>query len=1489
MLLEFTVVVGPGLEDGTRDAAAPGGVARDGVAQDGVGPLVMGSESEALFGTCWSGVGRVELTATWPAGSAADCSGASLANALGQHWPGRSFTVAGLPLESLQAGAAPLVPGAVVVTWPRAGERPAMSMTGIETSDQTGIRLADMPAVVPGPRKDGTAALLAICAGPGAGAVLALHRGEYSIGRGQCRIQIADPALSRRHGTLVVGAQTLTLSPAKGSSGFTVRQGRSCATAQPVHVRGPVTLMEGTIIGCGSSLLELRIPGLSGDDATAATALRSGPASARLLDPAALEPLVIAVPSGRPGGRWAMVVAGTLPLALGVGLAMATGSLMFLAFSAMGAVTVLAPLLGGSRRRRTFREAVRAALAEDAARQARTFPDAATLVVDFCRGGAPPRGEGPSGQSLGLALRLGTAAQAARVVVSPHDPSFTAPLIPAVPACVSLEAGAVTINGPEGPVQNMLHFVLMQLDAAAVPVVVLGRAGSFPLSARFLPHTALVASVGAAVRALEDLCHGAGSQAQPTVLICVEMPLVSSPLAVPGLRQLQFASAGANAGPDASSAHARSAATGPASAQKTPQVDSAASITVSLEATGNSVAGSVAGQSFVPDGVPGPVFDSYARRRASQEAPSSMDVGDSMLATTLPLPGRCTAEALVHDWAVSRGGPLRPIPLGWSADGATMLDLRRDGPHLLVGGSTGSGKSEFLRTLVGSLAAAHSPADLHFVFIDFKGGAGLGVLCKLPHTSSLITDLGGEGMERTLASLRAELHRREAALAEAEASDADECRAMATGQLAVGAQQDGARTRGAPRGRNPYTMAHLLVVVDEFRVLVDQFPDALKELMRIAAVGRSLGMHLVMATQRPQGALNADIRANVTSSICLRVQSAFDSTDVIGTGAAASISVSTPGRAFISRAGASPEEFQSSTLRLPARPSGEWPRVELAEDSLPRDGQGGAAAFPGGALRPGELADHGSSDVESVAALMHEAWRQFSSNSESRLQAAPAVVAPELPVSLVLGNECRTAGLAEADWVPDAAPGTGRRISPTRGQGVVLGIVDVPEHQSLEPLLWKPDIHSHLACFGTATETSSVISLVAGQLLEANAGAHCGSEPTLLYLLDGDGSLSALAGSPWVGSHVAADQLRTAARLVARLAEVSRTSSRKLVLGISDWGRWTTALRNSPWHGTEDGIAELIRFGGQTLAVIVGGGRELLSSSFLPSIPNRAFLRHGSSSESAALWPRLPAFSPVAGRGAIAGPLNAAATHGAAEAMHVAQFGKPESLGSRVGAAATATAGTAAAKTLQVVSLPTVLTLPQMERTVLARPVRGANGLSLMLGLGGDGMQPVGTVLAPGAVMPVTGSPGSGKSSFLRAMVALNGGTALNPASLLPPAPEAGQLLWLDDAATLSPGQLAVAGQWLEAGGAIVAAFDHPGPALSRLPLDWGLRSALQGVVLMPQRPGDAELLGVRLDTVGGEPPGRAVLIERGRIAWFQFPQLMLQYPGEIHGPKTGP
>ncbi|WP_456847707.1 FtsK/SpoIIIE domain-containing protein, partial [Cellulomonas sp. P5_C6] len=226
--------------------------------------------------------------------------------------------------------------------------------------------------------------------------------------------------------------------------------------------------------------------------------------------------------------------------------------------------------------------------------------------------------------------------------------------------------------------------------------------------------------------------------------------------------------------------------------------------------------------------------------------------------------------------------------LGIGAGGRTVaVDLVADGPHVLVAGTTGAGKSELLTTLVLSLALTHPPDRLAILLVDFKGGTGLGPVAGLPHVLEHVTDLDAAHARRILAALRAELRRRETLLAAAGVRDLLEL--------------DPA---------DPGTPPRLLVVVDELRALTEDLPDSSAALTRIAAQGRALGIHLVLATQRPAGAVGADLRANVAVRVALRVTDPADSTDVLDAPDAALIDPATPGRAWLRRGSRSLEPVQ---------------------------------------------------------------------------------------------------------------------------------------------------------------------------------------------------------------------------------------------------------------------------------------------------------------------------------------------------------------------------------------------------------------------------------------------------------------------------------------------------------------------------------------------------------------------------------------------------
>lgn len=257
--------------------------------------------------------------------------------------------------------------------------------------------------------------------------------------------------------------------------------------------------------------------------------------------------------------------------------------------------------------------------------------------------------------------------------------------------------------------------------------------------------------------------------------------------------------------------------------------------------------------------------------RATATWARQLALDHAALPQRVPLGELVDIGSISSRWRQERG---LGVPLGVGETGPVLIDLAM-APHALVAGATGAGKSELLISWILLMAATRPPDRLHFVLIDFKGGATATVLTGLPHVVDTVSDLDAAGARRVVTSLRAELRRREEFLARGGGRDI--------------ADADGSLPR-------------LVVVVDEFRALTDDIPETLEQLVRLAAQGRSLGVHLVLATQRPGGAVTPEIRANVPLRLALRTTEEMDSRDIIGSDAAAHLPA-VPGRAIRSGSG----------------------------------------------------------------------------------------------------------------------------------------------------------------------------------------------------------------------------------------------------------------------------------------------------------------------------------------------------------------------------------------------------------------------------------------------------------------------------------------------------------------------------------------------------------------------------------------------------------
>ena len=252
-------------------------------------------------------------------------------------------------------------------------------------------------------------------------------------------------------------------------------------------------------------------------------------------------------------------------------------------------------------------------------------------------------------------------------------------------------------------------------------------------------------------------------------------------------------------------------------------------------------------------------------------------------ATNFKLPGMITFMELFgvgnveHLNALTRwreNDPTKSLQaaVGVDTNGETfMLDLHEKfhGPHGLVAGMTGSGKSEFIITYILSLAVNYHPEEVAFILIDYKGGGMAKSFEKLPHTAGIITNLDGSAIKRSLVSIESELKRRQAIFAQAS-------KQVGVSNIDIYKYQKMYR-----EGTVSEPLQHLFIISDEFAELKTQQPEFMTQLVSAARIGRSLGVHLILATQKPSGVVDDQIWSNSKFRVCLKVQERADSMDML--------------------------------------------------------------------------------------------------------------------------------------------------------------------------------------------------------------------------------------------------------------------------------------------------------------------------------------------------------------------------------------------------------------------------------------------------------------------------------------------------------------------------------------------------------------------------------------------------------------------------------
>jgi S-DNA-T family DNA segregation ATPase FtsK/SpoIIIE len=438
----------------------------------------------------------------------------------------------------------------------------------------------------------------------------------------------------------------------------------------------------------------------------------------------------------------------------------------------------------------------------------------------------------------------------------------------------------------------------------------------------------------------------------------------------------------------------------------------------------------------------------------------------------------------VHASAVPNrkdNGTLRAL-VGSKGIEPLYLDLKNEGPHALVGGTTGAGKSEFLQSWVMGMAAAYSPDRVSFLFVDYKGGAAFADCLHLPHTVGLVTDLSQHLVRRALTSLRAELHYREHLLNRKKAKDL----------LALQREAD------------PEAPPYLVIIVDEFAALATEVPEFVDGVVDVAARGRSLGLHLILATQRPAGVIKDSLRANTNLRVALRMADEDDATDILGVPDAAYFDPSIPGRGAAKTGPGRIQGFQTGyaggwTTEKPQRPQIDI--VEMAFGSGPT----WEAPAPG---KPVKEAPAGPNDIARMTTNIVRAAESL------------ALRPPRKP------------------WLDELATtyDFSKLPNPRTDERLLLGVADDPTRQAQPTVFYEPDKDGNMAIYGTGGSGKS--AALRGIAIAAAVTPRGG--PVHIYGIDcGSSGLKMLDELPHVGEIIDGDDVERVGRLLRLLRDIA--------------------------------------------------------------------------------------------------------------------------------------------------------------------------------------------------------------------------------------------------------------------------------------------------------------------------------------------------------------
>lgn len=829
-------------------------------------------------------------------------------------------------------------------------------------------------------------------------------------------------------------------------------------------------------------------------------------------------------------------------------------------------------------------------------------------------------------------------------------------------------------------------------------------------------------------------------------------------------------------------------------------------------------------------------------------------------------------ESVQQRWSAQRYASDIRCYLGVSSGGSLNIGLSEHGPHWLLGGTTGAGKSQLLRSLVLSAALRYPPERLGLILVDFKGSAGLGPLAQLPHALSVLSNFDVSAVERALEFLRADIHRREVDLQ----------------ALGVNSYRDYLASCQAA-GTTP-RYPELLIVVDEFRMLIDSMPDAMAELMRIATIGRSLGLHLVLATQRPQGAISQDIRANIATSICLRVASAQDSYNLLEHESAAYISAAHPGAGYVRLPDGRSLPFRAPLVdAVPSSSDARPVQVLGLEEGGWRELTAASAVQTLGGNEDELLIR----SAQQIRALYEREYAPKNLQKNAAVQDEYCPIPPELPESTPLPVLEAPVSEPVAYGIDPAAISQEHGEPNTAPEGYLLGELEIARYGVRRPISWSGQ--QALALLAQSAERAPMLY---GLLAQAFAAR------TPVVLLTSDGALYRDL-EPYAGAFEALVGAQELSHLRFCLEELrtpnlwgAEATARPLIV-VDGLDSWLEALVRQP--DTENLLYDLLsqgcRRGYSVVFTSALNPRGRFAAAAHSTLLSRRFLDADLMRSTSKDYPT-PAQSHYCVEGAINEELIGDQPL-SASILSPCVAGFRELVQVLRGNAASASNGSNTRPGTLLRQFPEYYRMPSTEYVTAAHAACNPQGAKLLVAFDRRQM-PVWLSAPAGAVVPVQGSRSAGKSTLLDSIAQLNpqldtlvlegsGGTSGDGgATGGPPSVErtralldsvtnpARTLVLIDDLQYLQP---AVQQLLLERRGefrAMLVTYT-PWPRRASSPLLAALMGCSRALLLAPASLADADMCTVTalpLDrfTQGEQPAGRLVVVDGASVSAAQVP-----------------